>query len=147
MLKNLCSYWYLICKTIYSKMVKNKDMQFSWRIWKWKEKRTNNFDLKKRGFESDLNPRFSVIFPPMIWISWKVRSPRSNQNKLLNEIGLYLKIFRFPCLNILSLKTTYILVLRESMYLQIEQLQECMLHIRLDRSDKLPAIIYFLSYC
>jgi hypothetical protein len=39
----------------------------------------------------DLNPRFSVIFPAMIWIC-EVKTPRSNQNKLLKEIGLYKEI-------------------------------------------------------
>ena len=35
------------------------------RIWKWKEKRTNKNLTFRNG---DLNSRFSVIFPPMIWI-------------------------------------------------------------------------------
>ena len=35
-----------------------------WRIWKWKEKRAKNRNIQSR----DLNLRFSVIFPPMIWI-------------------------------------------------------------------------------
>ena len=49
-------------------MAKNKDMyihSFLWRIWKWKEKDGQ----KILTFPSrDLNPRFSVIFPPIIWI-------------------------------------------------------------------------------
>ena len=66
-------------------MVKNKDMQFFMENLKMKRKK----DKKILTFRSgDLNSRFSVIFPPMI-SSWKVRSPRSNQNKLLKEIGLY----------------------------------------------------------
>ena len=36
-----------------------------WRVWKWKEKRTSR----------DLNPRFSVIFPPMIWIFMESEKP------------------------------------------------------------------------
>ena len=63
--ENVCFYWYLICKTRYSKMVKNKDMQFFMENLKMKRKK----DKKILTFRSrDLNPRFSVIFPPMIWI-------------------------------------------------------------------------------
>ena len=36
-----------------------------WTIWEEKGNRTKNFDLPVPG---DLNPWFSVIFPPMIWI-------------------------------------------------------------------------------
>ena len=61
-------YWYLICKTRYSKTVKKKICRFLWRIWKWKE--------KKLTFPSgDLNPRFSVVFPPMIWIFMRSEEP------------------------------------------------------------------------
>ena len=46
-------------------MVKNKDMQFFMENLKMKRKK----DKKNLTFRSgDLNPRFSVIFPPMIWI-------------------------------------------------------------------------------
>jgi hypothetical protein len=44
-------------------MVKNKDMQFFMENLKMKRKK----DKKILAFRSgDLNPRFSVIFPPMI---------------------------------------------------------------------------------
>ena len=45
-------------------MVKAKICSFSWRISKWKEKRTTILTFRS----GDLNPRFSLIFPPMIWI-------------------------------------------------------------------------------
>ena len=54
---------------------------------------------KKKGqkiltfWSGDLNPRFSVIFPPMIWNFMEMRSPRSNQNKLLKYIGLYTSVY------------------------------------------------------
>ena len=54
-------------------MVKIKDTQFCVKNLKMKRKKEQkNFDLPKRGF------------------SWKVRETRSNQNKLLKEIGLYI---------------------------------------------------------
>ena len=71
--ENVCFYWYLICKTRYSKMVKNKDMQFWWRIWKWKEKKDKNFLTFQSG---DSNPRFLVIFPPTIWIFMDVEGDK-----------------------------------------------------------------------
>ena len=43
--------------------------------------------------KGDLNPRFSVIFPAMIWIF--IESERSNQNKLLKEIRLYYTVVDF----------------------------------------------------
>ena len=46
-------------------MVKNKGMQFFMENLKMKRKKDKNFLTFKSG---DLNPRFSVIFPPMIWI-------------------------------------------------------------------------------
>ena len=63
--ENVCFYWYLICKTRYSKMAKNKDIQFLRRILKWTEKGQKKCLTYRSG---DSNPRFSVIFPPMIWI-------------------------------------------------------------------------------
>ena len=46
-------------------MVKNKDMKFFLENFKIKRKK----DKKSLTFWSgDLNPGFSVIFPPMIWI-------------------------------------------------------------------------------
>ena len=46
-------------------MVKNKDMQFFMENLKMKRKKDKIFLTFRSG---DLNPRFSVIFPPMIWI-------------------------------------------------------------------------------
>ena len=43
------------------KWLKLKIPSFVWRIWKWKNKIFLTF------WSGDLNPRFSVIFPPMIW--------------------------------------------------------------------------------
>ena len=51
-----------------------------------KKKRKNFFDHPERGFEPQIFSNFPAEF------SWKVRSPRSNQNKLLKEIGLYLAL-------------------------------------------------------
>ena len=51
------------------------------------EKKKEQFFLTFRS--GDLNPRFSC---PRFEFSWKVRSLRSNQNKLLKEIGLYNEI-------------------------------------------------------
>ena len=62
MLKMFVFYWYLICKTRYSKMVKNKDMQLFMEHLKMNRKR------KKIFWYRDLNPRFPIIFPPMTWI-------------------------------------------------------------------------------
>jgi hypothetical protein len=44
-------------------MVKNKDMQFFMENLKMKRKKDNIFLTFRSG---DLNPGFSVIFPPMI---------------------------------------------------------------------------------
>ena len=46
-------------------MVKNKDMQFLMENLKIKRKKDKKFLTFRSG---DLNPGFSVIFPPMIWI-------------------------------------------------------------------------------
>ena len=46
-------------------MVKNKDMKFFMENLKMKRKKDKIFLTFWSG---DLNPRFSVIFPPMIWI-------------------------------------------------------------------------------
>ena len=48
------------------KWFKKKIWNFLWRIWKWKEKKGRKKILTFRS--GDLNTRFSVIFPPMIWI-------------------------------------------------------------------------------
>ena len=47
------------------KWLKTKVCSFLWRIWKWKEKK-DKFSLT--FWSRDLNPRFLVIFLPMIWI-------------------------------------------------------------------------------
>ena len=43
-----------------------------WRISKWKEKKSKKILPFRSG---DLNPRFSVIFPPMIWIFMESEEP------------------------------------------------------------------------
>ena len=54
-------------------------------------KNNNCSPLKKQS-------RFSVIFPPLIWIFTEGRVTRSNQTKLLKEIGLY----RMQCYCVVS---------------------------------------------
>ena len=59
--ENVCSFWYLICKT---KMVKNNDMQFF----------MENLKMNKvflTFWSWDSNPRFSLNFPTMIWMKDK----------------------------------------------------------------------------
>ena len=70
-------------------MVTNKDMKFFMENLKMKRKKDKIFWPSK----GDLNPRFSVIFPAMIWIF--IESERSNQNKLLKEIRLYYTVVDF----------------------------------------------------
>ena len=53
--------WF-VKQDMYSKMDKDKDMQFFMENLKMKRKKD------KKILTWDLNPRFSVIFPPMIWI-------------------------------------------------------------------------------
>ena len=60
-----CFIWFLNNKTRYQNMIKIKDTQFCVKNWKWKEKKDNKFLTFQSG---DSNPRFSVTFPPMIWI-------------------------------------------------------------------------------
>ena len=52
----------------YQKMVKIKDTQFCVKNLKMKRKKNKNFLTFLSG---DSNPRFSVFFPPMIWIFTK----------------------------------------------------------------------------
>ena len=47
-------------------MVKNKDMQFFMEDLKMKRKKGQTNILT--FWSGDLNPRFSVIFPPIFWI-------------------------------------------------------------------------------
>ena len=57
--ENLGFYLYLICKTRYSKMVKNKDMQFFMENLKMKRKKgQKNFDLPAQGFERQIFSNF-----------------------------------------------------------------------------------------
>ena len=60
-----CFIWLPNNKTRYQKMVKIKDTQFCVKNLKMKRKNEKKI-LTFRG--KDLNPRFSVIFQPMIWI-------------------------------------------------------------------------------
>ena len=72
-------------------MVKNKDMQFFYREFENEKKKGQHFfDLHERGFE----PQIFSSFPAHDFeFSWKVRETRSNQNKLLKDIGLYESCF------------------------------------------------------
>ena len=59
-------------------MAKNKDMQFFMENLKMKRKK----DKKILTFRSgDLNPRFSVIFSPMIWIFMWSEEPKNKSKK------------------------------------------------------------------
>ena len=60
-----------------------------------KRKKGQKFSTFRSG---DLNPRFSVIFPPMIWIFMESEEVEIKSYKLLKEIGLYLppQIFVLP---------------------------------------------------
>ena len=42
------------------KWLKTKICSFLWRIWKWKEKRTKNFDLPEQGLEPQIFSNFSA---------------------------------------------------------------------------------------
>ena len=54
---------------VIQKWLKTKIWSFLWRIWRWKEKG----QIFLTFWCGDLNPRFSVIFPPMIGIfMWSV---------------------------------------------------------------------------
>ena len=56
--ENVCLYQYLICKTRYSKMAKNKDMQFFMENLKMNRKRTKKIDLPERKFEPQIFSNF-----------------------------------------------------------------------------------------
>ena len=84
------------------KWLKTQICSFLWRIWKLMNRKRTKQNLTFRN--EDSNPRFSVIFLPMIWIFMKGRVTRSNQNNLLKEIGLYLYFAHiYPETSILSL--------------------------------------------
>ena len=71
---------YMICKTRYSKMIKNTDMQFFYGVFENEQKKDKTkFDIPKRGVE----PQIFSNFPAH---DLKVRMTRSNQNKLIKEI-------------------------------------------------------------
>ena len=99
-MENFCLYWNLICKTRYPKMFSNKDMPFLWIIWKWKEKMDKN---NLTFWSGDLNPRFSVIFPPMIWIfMWseepKIKSKQASKRDRSLYVYKFCKLFYWICL-------------------------------------------------
>ena len=63
--ENVCFYWYLICKTRYSKMVKNKDMQFFMENLKMKRKRGKKIWPSLTGiwtpdFSTNSRPKFEI---------------------------------------------------------------------------------------
>ena len=73
-------YWYLIYKQNIQKWSRVKKCSFLWRIWKRKEKGQKKMTFRSR----DLNPRFLVIFPPMIWIfmeseEYKIKSKQASK--------------------------------------------------------------------
>ena len=49
---------YLICKTRYSKVAKNKDMQFFMENLKMERKRKKKFDMPEREFEPQILSNF-----------------------------------------------------------------------------------------
>ena len=74
------------------KWLKIKICRFLWRIWKWKQKRTKNFTFLSR----DLNRRFSVNFPPMIWIlMWseepEIKSKQASKRDRTLQIATIIK--------------------------------------------------------
>ena len=70
---------YAICKTRYSKTVKNKEMQIFMANLKMKRKsKKKKIDLPERAFK----PQIFSNFPAH---DLKVRVARSNQNKLLKK--------------------------------------------------------------
>ena len=58
---------WLLKQDKYSKTIKNKDMQFFMENLKMSRKRTKK-NFEHPNFGGDSNSRFSVIFPPLIWI-------------------------------------------------------------------------------
>ena len=80
----LCFIWFLDIK----KWLNSKIPSFVWRIWKEKEKRTKIFWPSGAGIWT---PDFQSFSRPWFEFSWKVRRMRSNQNKLLKKLGLYIR--------------------------------------------------------
>ena len=56
------------------------------------KKKEQNFLTYRSG---DLNPRFSVIFPLMIWIFMEIEEPEIKSGQGSKEIGLYLGMHIF----------------------------------------------------
>ena len=83
--ENVCVYLYLICKTRYSKMEYKYKQRYA--FFMENSKKDKHF-LTFRS--KDLIPRYSVIFPPMIWVFTegegdKIKSKQaSKQDKTLN---------------------------------------------------------------
>ena len=70
-------------------MVKNKGMQFFYGEFE-NEKKDNKFlNFRSR----DLNPRFSVIFPPMIWIFMESEEPEIKSNQASKKDRTLKKVF------------------------------------------------------
>ena len=83
---NFIDIWFV--KQDIQNIVKNKNMQFFMENLKIKRKRTIFFWPSGAGIRT---PDFQQFSCPWFEFSCEVRSPRSNQNKLLKDIGLYLK--------------------------------------------------------
>ena len=92
--ENIWFYCYLIWKTWYSEMVQDKDLKFFYWEFENEKKKDKTFLTLWSG---DLNPRFSVIFPPMIWIfiegkGDKVKSKQASKiDRTLLKISNYLQ--------------------------------------------------------
>ena len=56
-----CFIWFQSIKEDIKKRLKSKIPSFVWRIWKWKEKRTKQFDLPERGFELQIFSNFPTL--------------------------------------------------------------------------------------
>ena len=89
------------------KMVKNKDMQFFMENLKRKRKKDKNFLTFRCG---DLNPRFSVTFPPLIWIFMWSEEPEI-KSKQASKRDMTLRIFIVPKTFILTLFGIWFLLL------------------------------------
>ena len=80
-------------------MVKNKDMQFFMDNFKMKRKK----DKKILTFRSgDLNSRFPVIFPPMIWIFMESEEDEIKPKHVGTELNIpwlyyYYLMIKFLC--------------------------------------------------
>ena len=84
-----------IPKTRYQKMVKIKDIQFCVKNLKMREKKDKKFLTFRSG---DLNPRFSVIFLPMIWILMEGEGDKIKLKKALKRDRHLSSIINHWCL-------------------------------------------------